>query len=80
MTSFAATAVANYVVGNEMSTVLLRAMLVMLICYAVGWVVGAIAQRTIHEHIEQYKQDNPIPQDEVGLMSQDQGDSQGQAA
>jgi len=70
MTSFVVTAVANVVVANSMSTVLIRAILVMMICYIVGLLVGAVAERTIAEHIEQYKEQNPIPTDDDGLMAQ----------
>lgn len=33
----------------------------MIVGWIVGLAIGAIAQRTIDEHIEQYKQQNPIP-------------------
>lgn len=47
--------------GNPATTVIWRALLVMLACWAIGRVVGAVAQRAIDDHLKRYKQEHPIP-------------------
>ena len=37
----------------------------MIVAWCVGRIVGAIAQRTVDEHIEQYKQEHPIETDDA---------------
>jgi len=59
--SFAATAVTNLAVNNPATVILLRATLVMIACYIVGYVIGLIAQHTMNQHIQDYKKQNPIP-------------------
>ncbi|MFW6058547.1 MAG: hypothetical protein ACODAQ_00110 [Phycisphaeraceae bacterium] len=49
--------------GNETVTVLWRALLVMAACWLIGRLVSHIAQRTLGEHLDRYKQQNPIPDD-----------------
>ena len=60
--SFAAASIVGMVVGNSVTTILWRATLVMVICWFVGRIAGAIAQRTVDDHIAQYKQRKPIPE------------------
>ena len=38
------------------TTILLRALVTMVVCWCIGRVVGAVAQRTLDEHIEQHRQ------------------------
>ncbi len=46
---------------QPLETMLLNAMVVMLACYAVGRVGGYVAQRGVDDHIERFKQQNPLP-------------------
>lgn len=48
-------------VGNQTSTILWRATVIMLLGWLVGRAIGAIAQSTVDDHVNQYKQQNPIP-------------------
>ena len=62
---------AGYAAGNETLDIVLRATVAMIVCWFFGRGIGAIAQRAIDEHIERYKQANPIPADDQ--VQPDQG-------
>jgi hypothetical protein len=70
--------------GNSTGTVLFRAMMVMLVGYALGRLVGLVAQRTIDESIAHYRAAHPIPDETVEAASPEDrsasGPDQGQAA
>lgn len=51
-------------VGNRLLTIIGRATVVMLIAWAVGTVIGTVAQRTVDQHIEDFRKANPIPEAE----------------
>lgn len=53
-------------------------MIVMLVCWIIGRAVGGIAQTAIREHVDQYKQSHPLPQDELSEMTE-QDDEAGQS-
>ena len=61
LVGFAAAVVVGIAVGNEPTAVLTRATLVMIGCLVLGTIVGKVAQRTIDQHVEQHKLENPIP-------------------
>jgi 4-hydroxybenzoate polyprenyltransferase len=61
LVGFAAAVVVGIAVGNPPTVVLTRATLVMLGCLVIGTIVGKVAQRTIDQHVERHKRDNPIP-------------------
>ena len=65
LVSFAAAIVVGVGAGNTTQTILLRAMGIMLVCWVIGRVVGAVAQWAIFDHINRYKQQHPIPKDPV---------------
>ncbi|MEM6751214.1 MAG: hypothetical protein AAGA57_10035 [Planctomycetota bacterium] len=46
-----------------MSDVLTGALLVLIACYAVGLIVGRVAQACVVDHVRRYEQANPIPQE-----------------
>lgn len=69
LTSFAAAVLVGVYAGNDAATVILRAILVMLGCYFVGLIVGAIASRAIEDHITRYKREHPIPQNVQDLQA-----------
>lgn len=62
---------AGYAAGNETFDIIWRATVAMILCWFFGRGIGAIAQRAIDEHIEQYKQTNPIPADDQVQSDQD---------
>ena len=47
--------------GNDATTTVGRAIIAMLSCYLVGLGVGMVGQRTVDEHLEHYRRENPIP-------------------
>ena len=58
--AFAVTMTAGVSVDNPASTTLLRGLIAMPIAYFVGWALGAVGQRAMHEHIDHYKAERPI--------------------
>lgn len=61
LTAFSVAILAGLAVGNEAQSVLTRAIFALVICHAVGWIVGVVGKRTMLEHIERYKQSHPVP-------------------
>ena len=61
LVSFAAALFIGVAANNSFNTIVLRAILTMGICYLVGRVIGALADRAVQEHIAQYKLEHPIP-------------------
>lgn len=61
--SFAAALVVGVAVGNTASTILWRAIAVMVLGWLVGLAIGAIAQRTVEDYLKAYKEQHPIPGD-----------------
>ena len=60
--SFASALFVGAAAGNPLHTILWRALFIMIGCYVVGLIVGAVAQQTVDRHVEKYKADNPIPE------------------
>jgi hypothetical protein len=58
--AFAAALVVGFVVGNPTTTILLRALLTMLLCWPVGYAVGSVAQRVNEAAIDEYKRKHPL--------------------
>jgi hypothetical protein len=74
--SFSAALFVGLHAGNPLVTVLFRALFIMLASYLVGLLVGAIAQHTVQQHIENYKQRFPIPErGDLGMDAEDPGTS-----
>ena len=63
LVAFAAAVATGLAAGNPASTVMWRALIVMLVCYPVGRIVGAIAHKAVQDYIDQYKKQHPIPTD-----------------
>jgi len=61
LVGFAAAALVGTFMGNPGTTVLWRAILVMAACWLVGRAVGWIAHQAVREHIDNYKENRPIP-------------------
>lgn len=59
--SFAAALVVGFAVGNTTTTILWRAIGIMVLGWLVGLAIGAIAQRTVDDHVRTYKEQHPIP-------------------
>lgn len=52
LTAFAVGIVAGLLSGNATDTILIRSLIAMVIANGVGWVIGAIGERTINEALE----------------------------
>lgn len=64
LVSFAAAAMVGAVAGNSATTVLGRALIIMILCWLIGRVIGAVAEQVVDRHIERYKQEHPVPEAE----------------
>ena len=53
----------GHVAGHEPMTIVSRATVTMLICWVIGRAVGAIAQRTLDEHLDNYRNEHPLPEE-----------------
>jgi len=47
--------------GNELHSILISAIGVCFFAWLVGTVVGMIALRTVNDHIEKHRMQNPVP-------------------
>ena len=63
--SFAAAIAVGLHAGNSASTILFRAICIMLACWVIGYAVGSIAQWVVLDHINRYKQQHPVPDESV---------------
>lgn len=61
LSAFAVAVFAGISSGNGASQVLVNAIVCMLICYAVGTLLGMIAERTVAEHASGYAAARTIP-------------------
>ena len=60
MVAFTAAIVVGLAAGNSAGTILFRAMVVMIVCWMAGRVVGGFAQKFTEKQIEEYRAKNPI--------------------
>ncbi|MEM8739363.1 MAG: hypothetical protein AAGG38_12950 [Planctomycetota bacterium] len=47
--------------NNPIVTVIGRALFTMIVCYVIGRIIGGVAQHIVEQHIEEHKQQRPIP-------------------
>ena len=66
LAAFAVMVVVGMLAGNTAWTILWRALMALVACYIAGRILGALAQRAVREHIEQYKQRHPISASQPG--------------
>lgn len=67
---FAATIVFGLANGNEWLSILLSALIVCLIAWVVGSVLGSLILRCVNEQIDRHRLENPIP-DESEIYESD---------
>ena len=65
--SFSACLIYGAYMGVESVWLITNAVLVMMLCYVVGRVGGYITQRCVDEHIDQYKKQHPIPDEQAAV-------------
>ncbi len=66
----------NFTVSGGSAT-LFRALICLLGCYSVGWLIAEVARRAIDENVEAYKQDHPL--EEEGMGDQEGEDSEAES-
>lgn len=75
LVSFAGAIVVGLAAGNSAAVILMRALLVMLVAWVVGRIIGGIAQQHVQATITAYKDAHPIPREvsevEVELLDGD---------
>jgi hypothetical protein len=64
LVAFAAALAIGYAVDNPTVTILYRALVTMLLCWPVGYAVGAVAQRVNEKAITDYKARHPMTVEE----------------
>jgi hypothetical protein len=52
LAAFAVAVVAGLAGGNTPSSILLRALMAMIVCYPIGLVIGLVCQHVIEEHVK----------------------------
>lgn len=50
--------------GNSWLSVLLSAFAVLCVASIIGSIIGGLMLKTVNEHIDHYRDENPIPEDE----------------
>jgi cytosine/uracil/thiamine/allantoin permease len=61
LSAFAVAILAGLAVGNSADMVLLRALMVIVASYPVGWAAGAVCAHVIHARLEAHRTAHPIP-------------------
>jgi len=57
----------NTAVGNPAMTTLWRSTLVMLVCWLVGRLAGAVMYQVVLDFIDRHQTENPIPEENAPL-------------
>ena len=66
LAAFAVAIVAGLSSGTAATTVLMRAIICLFLCYPLGYVIGRMAQVVVDDHLSTHRDDNPaIDSDEV---------------
>lgn len=66
LSGFAIALFAGLAAGNPAEVVLLRGVVSMIVCNVLGWVVGAVAERTLEDGIKSYQLLRPVPEARSG--------------
>ncbi|MHC4769680.1 MAG: hypothetical protein ACYTEI_13350 [Planctomycetota bacterium] len=66
LAAFAVAVVAGLAGGNTPSSILLRALMAMVVCYPVGLVIGIVCQYVIEEHVKASPAANAVGQSGYG--------------
>jgi hypothetical protein len=61
LTGFAVAVVSGLASGGDSSTTLMRALVALPICFAIGLFAGWAIRTAVREHVEEYQSGNPIP-------------------
>jgi hypothetical protein len=61
LSAFAVSVIAGVAAGNDASLVLTRAMIAMILCYPVGFIVGIVCERVVEWHVAAHVVERPVP-------------------
>ncbi|MHC4081368.1 MAG: hypothetical protein ACYS15_18580 [Planctomycetota bacterium] len=67
LAAFAVAVVAGLAGGNTTSSILVRALIAMIVCYPVGLVIGLVCQHVIEEHVKAQPAANAVPEAGSGV-------------
>jgi hypothetical protein len=66
LAAFAVAVVAGLAGGNAPSSILVRALIAMIVCYPLGLVIGLICQHVIEEHVKAQPRAHVVPEQGAG--------------
>jgi len=75
MCAFSVAVLAGLTASNGATTILIRAILAMIICYPLGWIVGVICRRAIDEHVRSLGTEQDSDADEETPPASDAGET-----
>ncbi len=61
LAAFAVSLMAGVWGGDPAFTVLTRSLIIMMVCYPIGYIVGLICAQVIERHVKDYVEANPAP-------------------
>jgi len=67
LVAFALAILLGLFAGNTAATTIGRALIVMVVCYLVGQLIGYVGRTAMTEHVERYKRDHPMPESDFGI-------------
>lgn len=65
LSSFTVAVLAGLLGGNDMTVILVRAVLALTVCYPVGMLAGALLSKVMEDGLRDHAQANPIPNAET---------------
>ncbi|MCH6552037.1 MAG: hypothetical protein IH804_08495 [Planctomycetes bacterium] len=65
LAAFAVAILAGLVSGNGVTSILVRAVLAMIVCYPVGLIIGLVCQRVVDDQVAGYREANPIADEQA---------------
>ena len=56
LAAFAVALIAGMLSGNSATQIVLNAIIVLIVCYPIGWMAGLLCQYVVHEHTAKQEQ------------------------
>ncbi len=72
LAAFSVAVVAGLAGGNAPSSILVRALIAMIVCYPVGLVIGLVCQHVVEEHVKARSDASVVPERGVGASPAEQ--------
>jgi len=73
---FAGALILGVLAGHVLLTIMSRALLVLILAYLIGRVIGGVAQYVVDQHVREYKKRNPIPDENMAAENADANSSE----